>query len=117
MNYLSPFCPNLSAILKPLWSLKLDGVPFLWPSAQEEAFMRATDFVAQATTLRYWDLGIAVVLHVDASSNGLGGALLQPDDSISLFPIAFTSSSLSSTEVNYAQIEECMAICQAFHLW
>ena len=118
MNYLSPFCPNLSATLKPLRSLTHDGVPYLWSSAQEEAFMKAKDLVAQATTLRYYDLGKPMVLQVDASSRGLGGALLQPDDSGSLFPVAYTSSSLSSTETNYEQIEkECLAICQAFHKW
>ena len=106
MNYLSPFCPNLSATLKPLWSLTHDGVPYLWSSPQEEAFVEAKDLVAQATPLRYYDLGKPVVLQVDTSSHRLGGALLQPDDSGSLFPVAYTSSSLSSTEANYAQIEK-----------
>ena len=41
MNYLSPFCPNLSATLKPPRSLTHDGVPYLWSSTQEEAFMKA----------------------------------------------------------------------------
>ena len=41
-----------------------------------------------------------------ASDTGLGGALLQDGQ-----PAAFTSSTLSATEVNYAPIEkECLAI-------
>ena len=46
------------------------------------------------------------VLQVDASDTGLGGALLQDGQ-----PVAFTSSTLSATEVNYAPTEkECLAI-------
>jgi len=46
------------------------------------------------------------VLQVDASDPGLGGALLQDGQ-----PVAFTSSTLSATEVKYAPIEkECLAI-------
>ena len=54
------------------------------------------------------------VLQVDASDTGLGGALLQDGQ-----PVAFTSSTLSATEVNYAPIEkECLAIkvaCTKFY--
>ena len=41
------------------------------------------------------------VLEVDASDTGLGGALLKEGQ-----PVAFTSSALSATEINYASIEK-----------
>ena len=41
------------------------------------------------------------VLQVDASDTGLGGVLLQDGQ-----PVAFTSSTLSATEVSYAPIEK-----------
>ena len=54
------------------------------------------------------------MLQVDASDTGLGGALLQDGQ-----PVAFTSSTLSATKVNYAPIEkECLAIkvaCTKFY--
>ena len=54
------------------------------------------------------------MLQVDASDTGLGGALLQDSE-----PVAFTSSTLSAAEVNYAPIEkECLAInvgCTKFY--
>ena len=40
VKYLYPFCPNISATLKPLQSLTHDGVPYLWSPAQEEAFTK-----------------------------------------------------------------------------
>ena len=46
------------------------------------------------------------VLEVDASDTGLGRALLKEGQ-----PVAFTSSALSATEINYASIEkECLAL-------
>ena len=56
-----------------------------------------------------------MVLQVDASEEGLGEALLQPNAEGKLQPVAFTSNSLSSTEQRYSQIEkECLAICNIF---
>ena len=70
--------------------------------------------IANATTLKFFDVNKPCVLQVDASDTGLGGALLQDGQ-----PVAFTSSTLSATEVNYAPIEkECLAIkvaCSKFY--
>ena len=62
-----------------------------------------------------YNLSKPVVLQVDASE-GLGGALLQPNENDKLQPVAFTSCSLNETEQRYSQIEkECLAICNCFH--
>ena len=54
------------------------------------------------------------MLQVDASDTGVGGALLQDGQRV-----AFTSSTLSATEVNYAPIGKvCLAIkvaCTKFY--
>ena len=63
---------------------------------------------------KFFDVNKLCVLQVDASDTGLGGALL-PDGQ----PVAFTSSTLSATEVKYAAIEkEFLAIkvaCAKFY--
>ena len=115
MNYLSPFCKNLSSIIFPLRALTKDGVSFQWSSIQEEALTQAKNLVSSAPTLMYYDLKKPVVLQVDASANGLGGALLQPNDENKFQRVAVTSSSMSDTESRYSQIEkECLAICKCF---
>ena len=54
-------------------------------------------------------------LQVDASEEGVGGALLQPNSEGCLQPVAYTSNSLNATEQRYSQIEkECLAISNAF---
>lgn len=114
-NYLSPFCPNLSAVTQPIRAHTKDGVEFQWAKPQQDAFQATKDLISAAPTLLYYDLHKPVVLQVDASDKGLGGALLQPNENGGLQPVAYTSCSLSRTEQNYSQIEkECLAICNCF---
>ena len=114
-NYLSPYCSNLSTVIRPLTALTQKDLPFSWTEVQERAFNDAKQLIAAAPILQYYDLGKPVVLQVDASEEGLGGALLQPNAEGKLQPVAFTSNSLSSTEQRYSQIEkECLAICNTF---
>ena len=59
-----------------------------------------------------------MVLQVDASENGLGAALLQPDADNKLKPVAFPSCLIRQNEVMWAQIEkETLAICAACEKW
>ena len=113
-NYLSRFTPNLAEIVKPLTELTHVNAVWSWSSQHDQAFKEAKRVIANATTLRYFDVNKPCVLQVDASDTGLGGALLQEGQ-----PVAFTSSTLSATEINYAPIEkECLAIkvaCTKFY--
>ena len=113
-NYLSPFTPNLAEIVKPLTELTHVNTVWSWSSRHDQAFREAKCVMANATTLKFFDVNKPCVLQVDASDTGLGGALLQEGQ-----PVAFTSSTLSATEINYARIEkECLAIkvaCTKFY--
>ena len=113
-NYLSRFTPNLSEIVKPLTELTHVDAVWSWSSQHDKAFSSAKSAIANATTLKLFDVNRPCVLQVDASDSGLGEALLQDGQ-----PVAFTSSTLSLTEVNYAPIEkECLAIkvaCTKFY--
>ena len=113
-NYLSRFTPNLAEIVKPLTELTHVNAVWSWSSQHDKAFKTAKSLIANATTLKFFDVNKPCVLQVDASDTGLGGALLQDGQ-----PVAFTSSTLSATEVNYAPIEkESLAIkvaCTKFY--
>ena len=121
VNYLSPFCENLSNVLAPLRNLTKDNVDFQWSSAQDEAFKHIKVMISEAPVLMYYDLNKPVVLQVDASEEGLGGALLQENENGRLQPVAYVSNSMNQTEQRYSQIEkECLAICNCFarfHQW
>ena len=115
INFLSPYCENLSTTIRPLTELTKAGMVFNWSQNHDKAFEDTKRIITEAPVLQYFDLEKPVVLQVDASKDGLGGALMQPNDDGRLQPISYTSCSLNKTEKNYSQIEkECLAICNAF---
>ena len=66
-NYLSPYCPHLSATIRPLKALTQKDILFSWSEAQTDAFSSPKKLLATAPTLQYYNLGKPVVLQVDAS--------------------------------------------------
>ena len=117
-NYLNTFCPNLSQVIKPLFDLTKQDREFIWSDVHQEAFAKAKHLIASAPCLAYFDNNRPVTLQVDASQGGLGGALLQPNDSGDLQPVAYTSCKLRPNEELWAQIEkECLAIVSACDKW
>ena len=57
--------------------------------------------IARSSVLKYFDPSASTVVQCDASSTGLGAALLQAEQ-----PVIFASQSLTSTEQNYCQLEK-----------
>ena len=76
-NYLSRFTPNLAEVVKPLTELAHGSAVWSWSSQHDKAFKTAKSLIANATTLKFFDVNKPCVLQVDASDTGLGGALLQ----------------------------------------
>jgi transposase InsO family protein len=118
ITYLSDFCPKLAMAIHPLHELTKPDLAFIWAQTHASAFKEAKQLMASTPCLAYFDVSKAVTLQVDASETGLGGALLQPDDSGKLQPVAFSSGTMRPNEVNWAQIEkETLAICAACEKW
>lgn len=116
INYMSKFAPNLAEITSPMRSLLSKDVEFSWDKPQSDAFEKVKEVLTRSPgpVLGYYDPSKELTLQVDASKYGLGAALFQDSR-----PIAVASKSLTSSEVNYAQIEkEMYAIvfgCKRFH--
>ena len=116
VTYMSPFIPHMSqhtAILRDLLKKEAD---FQWTANHEEAFQKVKKLIRKEATLAYFDPNKESVIQVDASSRGLGAALLQDGR-----PIAFASKSLTPTEQKYSNIErEMLAVvfgCKRFHTY
>ncbi|KAK3108757.1 hypothetical protein FSP39_014959 [Pinctada imbricata] len=114
ITYLGKFLPNISEHSAPLRLLTEKDVEWHWEAPQEASFTKLKELVTKAPVLSYFDPKLPLVLTVDASSKGLGAAILQNDK-----PIAYASRALTKSQQNYSQIEkETLAIsfgCTRFH--
>ncbi len=113
VQYLSRFVPRLSEVIHPIKQLTHQGVEWQWGDAQEKAFTELKNLISEAPVLGYYNPDLDLTIQCDASSTGLGAALLQNNQ-----PIAYASRTLTDTETRYAVIEkEMLAIVFALEKW
>jgi hypothetical protein len=94
-SFYSHFVRDFSTIATPLNELTMKDVPFVWGTAQEEAFTILKDMLT------------------DAPITGLGGVLLQDGK-----PIAYFSENLSGPSLNYSTYDkESYAHVQTLETW
>ena len=99
------FVPNYTKIARPLYVLTQQDTPFVWTTVCEQAFDELKFKLLTSPVLAYPDFSKDFVLETDASKQGLGAILSQFQEDSKLHPPAYASSSLSSSEKNYAIIE------------
>ena len=113
VNYLAKFLPKLSQVMEPLRRLTQKGVEWYWGDAEDKAFNEVKQLVTQAPILTYYSPDKELVIQCDASSLGIGAALMQEGR-----PLANASRALTDPETRYATIEKEMpAIVFALEKW
>ena len=101
VNYVSMFIPNLSNLTTQWRQLLHQDVLWHWEKQQETSFRAITESLTLPPVLGYYDAQRSLTLRVDASSTGLGAALIQGNQ-----PVAYASKALTPTQQKYAQIEK-----------
>lgn len=101
INYLRQFVPNLSEISSPFRELLKNNVVWQWNEKHTGLLNTIKNLIAKASMLNNFDIHKQIVIQSDSSKDALGCCLLQDNK-----PVAFASRSLTSTEINYAQIEK-----------
>ena len=93
-QYLDRYVLNLSEIQQlKLELLKKDTV-WVWNEPQEKAFQRVKELLTQTPILTYYDPSKPIIISVDASSYGLGGAIFQEENK-TLRVIVYASHTLT----------------------
>ena len=115
INYLSHFIPGLSQLRRPLQALIKKNSEYVWTDVHDRVFQDLKDMVSEDCLIQFYDPHKPLFIECDASKQGIGCVMLQPDDNIptnvnngipsNLRPVAYASESLSGAEQNYANIE------------
>ena len=110
VKYLTKFIPDLSNINAPIRQLTHKDKAFVWGDAQETAFDKVKELVANSPVLGYYDPSKPLEAQGDASEKRLGFVLPQDGK-----PVSFASRALSDAETRYGQIEKEL-LAQVFGL-
>jgi len=105
ITYLSRYIRDFSTKTAALRDLLNKDTEFIWETHHQKAFDQMKQEVSEKSLLRYYNPQKEVHLHCDASLQGVGAALLQPDNEGIFHPVAYASKSLTPTEQRYACIE------------
>lgn len=106
VNFYRRFVRNASDIQSPMLQYlkgnkKNDQTKIQWDADSEKAFTDCKQAISNATTLRYHNPVAELILLVDASSIGIGGALHQKGPK-GFEPVAFFSTKLTPTQQVYS---------------
>ena len=109
INYLNQYSPRLAKITSPLCERTKDNVPFIWGPEHTNAFHATKQEITKAPLMAYYDPKKPTVVQTDASSYGIGCALLQSGK-----PVAYASKALQAHEQGYVALErEALAVAWA----
>ena len=113
ITYMAPFIPRLSDLTANLQELLRKDTDYDWNNSHQKSLQEINDLICKEMLLHDRKKS---VIHVDASSRGLGAALIQEGK-----PIAFATKSPTETEQRYANIErELVAVvfgCERFRTY
>ena len=97
------YIPGYGSIAKPLAMLLKKDMTFEWGESQQQAFEELKHRLTHAPVLIFPDFLRPFYLATDASSVGLGAALMQRDPSgVGMQPIGYASRKIDGPELNYS---------------
>ena len=118
INFYFKYIENATKKLEPLHNLLRKKVDFVWTDDCERAFTEVKELLCSSPILGIYDPDRPVYIFTDASGEGVGAVLKQPQGDGVLHPVAYFSRRLKPTEAKRKAIHlECLAIKQAIIYW
>ena len=94
INFYNKYVPNISIILDPLHNLLRKGQTFIWTQKCQEAFDKVKDLLCSEPILTIFDPNLPIHIYTDASIEGIGAILKQPQNNNDEKPVAYFSRKL-----------------------
>ncbi|KAK7108916.1 hypothetical protein V1264_013054 [Littorina saxatilis] len=116
ISFYRRYVPSFASIVSPLVELTKKNQPnkVRWSKECQMAFDRVKEILSSEPLVRLPDFSRPFTVRSDASSTGIGAALMQPDDDGVLHPVLYASRKLLERETRYSTVErECLALVWA----
>lgn len=112
------YIPNHSILLDPLHNLERKNVEFVWSPVCNQSFEKAKNILCSSPILAIFNPNVPVFIYTDASLEGVGATLKQPQVDGSLKPVFYFSKKLTNSQkTKKAIFLECLAIKEAIKYW
>ena len=102
VTQMNQFSPKIAELSQPLREFLSSKKAWMWGLPQQESFEKVKAEIATPQVLAHYDVTAKTKVCADTSSYRLGAVLLQKQREL-WKPVAFSSHSLSGTELRYAQ--------------
>ncbi|XP_043229709.1 uncharacterized protein K02A2.6-like isoform X1 [Amphibalanus amphitrite] len=106
VNYYQRLVPSLASMLAPLYALLKKGAVWRWTAACQSSLDQVKRVLTSGSVLMRFDLTLPLKLVTDASSVGVGAALVHVLPDGTERPVCFASRTLTATEQKYAMVEK-----------
>lgn len=118
INFYLEYIPKSTMILEPLHNLLRKNIEFNWSEKCQKSFEKVKEYLCSTPTLAIFDPDAPVYIFTDASIEGVGAVLKQPQEDKTLKPVFYFSRKLTkSQKAKRAIYIECLAVKEAILYW
>lgn len=118
INFYGKYVPKISIVLDPLHNLLRKDQKFIWTEMCQESFDTIKRLLCLKPILAIFDHNLPIHIYTDASVQGIGAILKQPQQNGEEMPCAYFSRKLNDSQKRKKAIYlECLAIKEAVKYW
>ncbi|OWR52012.1 putative orf [Danaus plexippus plexippus] len=118
INFYGKYIPNISIILEPLHNLLRKDQNFTWTKICQESFDKIKNMLCLRPILEIFDPDLPIHIYTDASIQGIGAILKQPQKNGEEKPCAYFSRKLNDSQKRKKAIYlEGLAIKESVKYW
>ena len=118
INFYHKYIKDAVKILEPFHNLLRKNIEFEWSDQCQKSFDKIKEYLTSEPILAIFDNLKPIYIYTDASIEGLGAVLKQPQSDGSPMPVAYLSKKLTvGQKKKKAVFLECLAIKEAIKFW